>query len=216
MKEIARSTVKDRHALFQYTDDKGRSRERGFMITINPCSDLKADRMCRSVRDFAKLLICDFVLAIENYQWRGKVEIYRPHAHLLVDVGEAEANRIADHFRHLGANVKIDPMCDVAYLLKYVSKDTTGSFYLKQVTISQNGKGSPPSTLPEVEEAVEPVHDVYDVSTERRNTIIQEQVSFFIERSALRSEFVVKKRRPVIPITPWPPHLLPSGMIRAP
>lgn len=215
MEAIARSTVKDRYALFQYTDGKGRLREKGFMITINACSDLHADPMCRSVRDFAERLTCDLVLAFENYQWRGGVQIYRPHAHLLVDVEKTEANRIAEYFKRLGADVDVDSMYDTPYLLKYISKDSTGSFYCKQIPAIE-GKGSPPPTLPEVEEAVDPVLRVDDRPIVLRNTVARWQDILSSAGSAWRAMCVVGGPMSAGAVRPWPMHMVRLTMIRAP
>lgn len=212
MEAIARNTVRDRHALFQYTDDGGRLREKGFMITINACSDLKAVQMCRSVRDFAKHLTCDLVLAVENYQRRGGVQIYRPHAHLLVDVERPEANSIAEHFKRLGGDVEVDRMIEIPHLLKYLSKDPTGSFYCKRIPVTEPVKGSPPPTLPEVEEAVDPAPRMDIRPTERKNIVGLAQN---VHSSIYPPPWTVRSARSHM-IRPWLVSQAPLTMIRAP
>ncbi len=139
MEEIAHSTVQDRYKLFQTKGANGKVSERGFMITVNPCSDKTAVYVCDAVVEYARGMKCNTLLAIETIQFRGekrkkkRTRICRPHAHLVVDVPLEEAAAIAAFFSTGGSNVEIDPVCGAEGLCEYLSKDPKGYFYAREV-----------------------------------------------------------------------------------
>jgi hypothetical protein len=153
LKQIERGAVRDRAKLFRYRDEEGRLREKGYMVTINPCSDIKAESICRSVHRYAMGMQCNTVLAIETIQMRGPVKIVRPHAHLLLDTTKAHAMIVAEHFKSQGCNVQIKPLYDAEGMLKYISKDPKGQYYEREVVVQQ---GSSPSAPIEAERAMDP------------------------------------------------------------
>ncbi len=138
MEEIAHSTVQDRYKLFQSKGANGKVSERGFMITVNPSSDLTAVSVCDAVVEYARGMRCNTLLAIETFQFRGekrkkkRTRICRPHAHLVVDVPLEEAAAIAAFFSTGGSNVEIKPVRGAEGLCEYLSKDPKGYFYVRE------------------------------------------------------------------------------------
>lgn len=151
LKRIASATLMDCVGLF---DRPIRSR-RGYMITINSCSDHDADATCKKVVRYAAKLNRSFLLAIEPLQWRGNVPIVRPHAHLLVDVTKSAAQRIASYFQCRGADVDVTFLYEPRGALWYVGM-TDGSIHY----FNRRKEPPPPSEEEEAGDSVAPERDV--------------------------------------------------------
>lgn len=186
MEEIAHSTVQDRYKLFQSKGANGKVSERGFMITVNPSSDLTAVSVCDAVVEYARGMRCNTLLAIETFQFRGekrkkkRTRICRPHAHLVVDVPLEEAAAIAAFFSTGGSNVEINPVRGAEGLCEYLSKDPKGYFYMRE---AHDGLSTANSATV-IERSV-----VYKAKLKRR------QVKVEVKRRQVKVKAKLKRRR---------------------
>lgn len=121
---------------------------KGYMITINSCSDHDAEATCKKVVKYVSKLNRNFLLAIEPLQWRGNVPIVRPHAHLLVNVTKSAAHRIASYFQCRGADVDVTFLYEPRGACWYVGM-TDGS-----VHYFNRRKECPPPSPEEAEDSV--------------------------------------------------------------
>lgn len=124
---------------------------RGYMITINSCSDHDADATCKKVVKYAAKLNRNFLLAIEPIQWRGDVPFVRPHAHLLVNVTKSAAHRIASYFQCRGADVDVTFLYEPRGACWYVGMTDGSTHYF-----NRRKEPPPPSEEEEAGDSVPP------------------------------------------------------------
>ena len=184
------------------------------MITINSRSDRNSVALCLYVHEFAMTLRCNTALAIEDYQKRGSMVMCRPHAHLVIDVEEHEANRIAEHFRSQGANVEITPVWDALEVLRYISKHR-GSYYLTELQIPVTLQGFQPPAPQEAEEAENAAQEEEDGSTQHHVILVLGMTKKVYKE--FRSLGVIKVEAMDTGQLPRPPiRAVRHAMVRAP
>lgn len=176
VKEIDRGTVRDLGGLLV---------NGGHLITVNPCSDAGADRVCDGVLRFASGIAHDGVIVVERMQSRGDALIDRPHVHWAISEGEADVDSIVDQLRSSGLDVHITPIWAADGLFYYLAKDPHARCYLTKMEHTRA------SALPVAHEGREASGPIVPIKTEN-----------------LRSE-TEAKRLPAsdIPPTPLPEYI---------
>lgn len=107
------------------------------MITFNCRTDHDAPIMRQKVVQYADALKNSLVLAIEPLQWRGGIQIARPHCHLLIVIDKDGAETIAEDFRVQGFDVDVLSMYEPKGACWYIQMTVGTEHYYNRHKPSQ-------------------------------------------------------------------------------